>query len=272
MGLFSSIIGAVAGPLIGGLFGKKKDKPQEVVNRVDYGRMVKDAEAAGFNPLTALRNGGSAGFGVQSMPSMTSNNIWGDTAAAAFNAWNNYDPHAQKRESLSDSLMQAQLANIQADTALKMNPRSLVPKKNSFNVPVKLAAQTTSGTGLAASPAGLGRIKTPEEGDVTVTNPWEKYEVNPKIRDAEIMETRYGDSEVAQMAYGAYVAKKDLEQNTDNMRKKSEDYWDKKLGKDYWKKQGESRKKAQATRASTFIDRSQNMHKKAFGAGSKSFW
>lgn len=263
MGLFSSIVGAVAGPLIGGIFGKKKDKPQEVVNRVDYGRMVKDAEAAGFNPLTALRNGGSAGFGVQSMPSMTGNNIWGDTAAAAFNAWNNYDPHAQKRESLSDSLMQAQLANIQADTALKMNPRSLVPKKNSFNVPVKLAAQTTKGIGLAAAPAGLGSPTIPEAGDVAVTNPFQTMKVDAKVRDAQNFEDRYGDSELGSMGYGAYVGYSDIKENVKEWWKNDDEFLKKTMGKDY-KKTIAKKTEEKAKRVKDWKNQSNAMYKKQF--------
>ena len=44
--------------------GKSKKQETTTTSYVDYGRMVRDAEAAGFNPLTALRNGGAAGFSV----------------------------------------------------------------------------------------------------------------------------------------------------------------------------------------------------------------
>lgn len=61
------IIGAGLG-LIGSLFGKKKQKTESTVN---YQQMVASAEAAGFNPLTALRNGGSAGFTTTTSPTVS---------------------------------------------------------------------------------------------------------------------------------------------------------------------------------------------------------
>ncbi len=61
------------GSLVSGVFGLfgKKEKKQETVSRVDYGRMVADATAAGFNPLTAIRNGGSAGFTTTTSPTIS---------------------------------------------------------------------------------------------------------------------------------------------------------------------------------------------------------
>lgn len=61
------IIGAGLG-LIGSLFGKKKQKTETSVN---YQQMVDSATAAGFNPLTAIRNGGSAGFTTTTSPTVS---------------------------------------------------------------------------------------------------------------------------------------------------------------------------------------------------------
>lgn len=41
---------------------------QVISNSIDLMRLVADAEAAGFNPLTVLRNGGAAGYAVQRQP------------------------------------------------------------------------------------------------------------------------------------------------------------------------------------------------------------
>lgn len=68
MSIFGSIAKAVAGPLIGGLFGKKKAKAQGV----DYKKLRDDALAAGFNPLTALMAGGGAGYQREFNPAMSS--------------------------------------------------------------------------------------------------------------------------------------------------------------------------------------------------------
>lgn len=105
--------------LISGIFGSKK-KNEEVVNRVDYARMVKDAEAAGFNPLTALRNGGAAGFSVTSQPVLSSS---GQAIAGVANAFGdflqNFDPFEDKMREVQYRTMQAQLDGLQLDNSSK---------------------------------------------------------------------------------------------------------------------------------------------------------
>lgn len=63
-GWIGAAIGA-AGSLLGGLFGSKKKTEttdQTSTSTVNYKKMVADAMAAGFNPLTAIRNGGTGGY------------------------------------------------------------------------------------------------------------------------------------------------------------------------------------------------------------------
>lgn len=64
--MFGELLSAGAS-LIGGLFGGDDEK--KVTNEVDYRKMAKSATKAGFNPLTALRNGGAAGFTTTTSPS-----------------------------------------------------------------------------------------------------------------------------------------------------------------------------------------------------------
>lgn len=66
-GLASGLGSAVSG-LLGGLFGKKKSSAQGV----DYAKLRRDAEAAGFNPLTALLAGGGAGYQREFNPELSS--------------------------------------------------------------------------------------------------------------------------------------------------------------------------------------------------------
>lgn len=63
-----SLLGGVLG-VVGSLFGSKKK--ETTTTSVDYGKMVKEATKAGFNPLTAIRNGGSAGFSTTTGPSVS---------------------------------------------------------------------------------------------------------------------------------------------------------------------------------------------------------
>lgn len=68
MGIFGDVLKAVAGPLVGGLFGSGKAKAEGV----DYVKLRDDAQAAGFNPLTALLAGGGAGYQRQFNPALSS--------------------------------------------------------------------------------------------------------------------------------------------------------------------------------------------------------
>lgn len=115
MSLLTSLAGPVLG-LVGKLFGSKKKK-EEVVNRVDYARMVADAEAAGFNPLTALRNGGAAGFSVTSQPVLSSKHAAiGDAIGSIGNFISNFDPFEDKLREAQYGVMQMQLSNLQSNT------------------------------------------------------------------------------------------------------------------------------------------------------------
>lgn len=82
--------------------------------------MVRDAEAAGFNPLTALRNGGAAGFSVTSQPVLSSTHAAiGEAIGGIGNFIANFDPFEDKMREVQYRTMEAQIANINADTAFK---------------------------------------------------------------------------------------------------------------------------------------------------------
>lgn len=200
-----SAIGAIGSTLLGGLFGKKKEKQ---TNEIDYVKLRDNAEKAGFNPLTALRAGGGAGFTTSTNHPALSSTI-GDIAGQAFNAWANHDPMAEDRKSVEFDLMKAQLANIEADTTAKL--RQGQTPRNSLNVPVREAPSVVTGTGLASTPATLGQPQAPEAGDRTVTNPWQRWEVEPTVSDGAVFEERYGD--FVGGALGVLPAIRDLSKN-----------------------------------------------------------
>jgi hypothetical protein len=66
MGIFSTIVGAVAGPVLGKVFGddsaEKERKQSRRDARLQFSRLRAAAERGGFNPLTALQATGTAGF------------------------------------------------------------------------------------------------------------------------------------------------------------------------------------------------------------------
>lgn len=198
--MLGALIGAGAS-IIGSLLGGKKDKPQQTTTRINYKQMVEDAEAAGFNPLTALRAGGGAGFTTTTHPALSGYSPIGAAFQTVGAALANYDPQANVRADLETKLLTAQLANVQADTKQRMR---------SFEVPVRTGATAhdQSGNAIRSAAAQVTGLPTaPQVGDVNVTNPHEKALVNPKVRDGASYEDRYG--EFGGSVAGAYVAARD---------------------------------------------------------------
>lgn len=201
--MWEALIGAGAS-LVGSLFGGGS-KSQETTNYVDYKRMVRDAEAAGFNPLTALRNGGAAGFSVSSTPATPLSARIADGVAGATQSFlQNFDPFADQKREAEFSMIQAQVANLNADTALKHRTGlGSVPSYTAGNMKRTMGAgikhgQTFKSVTDAVNPK-LGTLpaetKTPDR-----TNPypsWLNAEVNPWMPDISAWEDHFGDSEIS---------------------------------------------------------------------------
>lgn len=223
-GIDDALIGAGA-TLLSGLFGG--GGKEETTSTVDYVKMVKYAEAAGFNPLTALRNGGAAGFTTTSTGGAPLSARIADGVASGVDYYlKNFDPMKDDKRELEYKLVEAQLANLQADTAVK--------RRVGFgDVPTYTAGQNqrVMGAGVEhgrpARPVAdaIGGPATPSAGKVSVTNPWTDGRVSPLVYDAQNFEDRYGDSEVAQMLYGLHVADADLRVNSPRYQK-----WAEKIG------------------------------------------
>lgn len=199
--MLGALIGAGAS-IIGSLLGSKKEKPQQTTTRINYKQMVEDAEAAGFNPLTALRAGGGAGFTTTTHPALSGYSPIGNAFQTVGAALANYDPQANARADLETKLLTAQLANVQADTKQRMR---------SFEVPVRTGATAHDQSGnairSAAAQGGIGFSAKPEQGDFTVTNPYGFGQVAPDVPDAQQFEDRNG--EILGSIYGGYVMLKD---------------------------------------------------------------
>lgn len=110
--MISALISAGAS-VLGSLLGGKKSS-----NRINYKQMVRDAEAAGFNPLTAIRNGGSAGYMQGGNPTALSR--IGDGLGEFGNFIANFDPMQDDKREAEFQLVQAQIANLNADTSNKV--------------------------------------------------------------------------------------------------------------------------------------------------------
>lgn len=97
-----------------------------VYSRQVYSQLVEDAEAAGFNPLTALRNGGganynaAAGMAPLSRKAPVKQAVGGSAVGSAFGAAGdflaNFDPHADQKREQEYRLIESQIASLNAGT------------------------------------------------------------------------------------------------------------------------------------------------------------
>lgn len=127
MGLFASIAGAVAGPLVGGLFSNRAEKKAAARDARKLQTLVADAKAAGFNPLTALRGGG--GYGGATAPALSTSQFLAEAVSSAFEAPAAYRAQQleEERQRLENEALRTQLADREA----KKNPY----QKFGFDVP-----------------------------------------------------------------------------------------------------------------------------------------
>lgn len=190
MSMLGSIIGPAIGA-IGSIFGGRKTTKSSV----DYVAMRKNAEKAGFNPLTALQNGGSAGFArVSGPPALSSTEAIANVLGTAADTWFNRDKVAAdaEKEALEVALMRQELANLQ-------KPSEVVRQRDfGYSIP-----QVTTTSGLphdAPTPVLASRIPAPVAGTVPDGLPkrdliagGRKWQVNTSTSPAADWSDEYGD-------------------------------------------------------------------------------
>lgn len=113
---FAPLIG-VGVSAIGSLLAPKP-QPTVVRNEIDLIKLRDQAEEAGFNPLTIIRNGGLAGYGVNMMPAGPDyrlSNAFQMLGTGIAN-WS-YDPTAVRRAELEIKIAEAQLEQFARDGA-----------------------------------------------------------------------------------------------------------------------------------------------------------
>lgn len=191
-------------------------------NSVDIAGMMAAAEAAGFNPLTFLRNGGLQAYLRNESKNVTDTDmtvtttrkghnavaafqmmmpqldlrtpgqvtqvpsmleVAGKAGSAAFNAYNTEQTRLEAQD-FQRALLDKTLEATQYGT----------PNSRSFYVP----GFSTSGPTVTRGPQGGGLSIKP--GDREYTSPWPRTGVDPTLPDAEQAESRYGD--IAQEIFG----------------------------------------------------------------------
>lgn len=209
MGFLTSLL-SIGASLLGG-----KSKKQETTSRVNYQQMVEDASAAGFNPLTAIRNGGSAGFTTTTSPSISNtpeilSNLGGVLGDAL---GQKLDPINAKKREIDTLLVDRQLRQLregpQVAGSFKV-PRTYTGTKVSQQLVPRLGASSSSKT--ASVPAAYNPNKY-EVTEATKVNYGKQsiWESNPWLPSADTIEQDFGD--VAGSAYGVPKLAADLAWN-----------------------------------------------------------
>lgn len=211
--MIGELIGAGA-TLLGGLFGKKKKAPEvtktETTSTVDYVKMAEEAQKAGFNPLTAIRNGGSAGFGsgtsISTQPALSTSPdygaLFGNFGAAIADA---FDPVARKQRQVESALYDYQLKTLQSGGKMPKGIGGAPTKAGS-----RYAVRTTPAVGGKVygpwkNAPGQGKLvggDDPTVSSLGMNNGRYGWFHAPWMADAEIGETIYGENEILSTVYG----------------------------------------------------------------------
>lgn len=116
MGIFSSIVGALAPKLLGNLFGRKSSKPGYVVP--DFVALRDAAIQGGFNPLTAL-NATGGGTVVNSEPRLSSAQFLAEALGEGISLWSNREERERDKEyeTLRNTMMREEIAQLKKANA-----------------------------------------------------------------------------------------------------------------------------------------------------------
>ena len=194
-----SILGSIIGPAIGAL-GSVLGGRKTTKSSVDYVALRKNAEKAGFNPLTALQNGGSAGFArVSGPPALSSTEAIANVLGTAADTWFNRDKVAAdaEKEALELALMRQELANLQKPSEV-VRDRDFgysIPQVN-HSSGIEHAAAVRPRSAPALSPASgdwpVGRDSRVPSGRDLPLGPL-TWKVDPSIAPAADWSDEYGD-------------------------------------------------------------------------------
>nr|QJB21404.1 MAG: hypothetical protein [Microvirus sp.] len=180
---------------LGKLFG---GGGETTTSQVNYKDMVKDAEAAGFNPLTVLRNGGAAGYTQTHHPALSSGAFIADAMAGLGNVVASIDPMRDATAKLEHEIKQATLESIQADSTYRRKATMAIGgapvSTGARNVAVQSALARGNGPVPVTTPIGPN---LPAEADRDkIVNPfptWSGIEIPGWLKSGEAWENVFGD-------------------------------------------------------------------------------
>lgn len=223
---------------------EKRHEITSTTGSIDFKKLVADAEAAGFNPLTVLRAGAAAGYSTQNtqfysdfassgrvardimtylappdVPVMGYNgqvqtiqpsNPIGDAINAGMNYYMNYDPTKNQRRELEMGLTKAQIENLQSETRRNNNLGLL------SGMGFTGGDRGTRGgfSGMVSSMMGMHpQADLPEVGTRSATNNYPVNSgmlVNPNVPDYEMTETRLGENPFT-WPFSLYIQASDID-------------------------------------------------------------
>lgn len=198
-----SILGSLVSFGLGSLSKRQdaKESRRSALNRLPYLRA--SAEAANFNPLTALMATGGAGFGSQGIASATPLASFSAIQGAVdegVSFLSGETARDDERQRVQDRLQELRLEEAEAGGAGETSARTVGARGVGGNQP---RLREEPDTALPDDPTGIG--------DTLATNPWGRSGatiwVDPVMPDAEHAEQRYGD--VAQEAAGVRNLRQD---------------------------------------------------------------
>ena len=220
-------VGSILGGLLGGSessSGKKKSVTRSrstTKHTVRLGQLVKQAERAGFNPLTVLNAGGLAAFtkthtvGLSKTKEKFSGTSQSSSPGAAVAGALNAVGGMMQPE--GNALSENAAGAWQAPTGQPAGADELALVNAQLSSAEPILRPPVSSTFKAQPQLGGGSDGTPMQPTFeapTVTNPFPKdsgIKVDPTVPDAEMWQTRYG--ELGEYLGGVYVGANDIQKN-----------------------------------------------------------
>lgn len=183
---------------------------QRAYDRGALKRLVVDAEGAGFNPLTVLRNGGTS-YQNSGAPLLSRREVGGSPVGNAFSEagdfLQNFDPYADQKREQEYRLIESQIASLNAGT-LSRAPSSARSARKSYGT----SDYEARPSGRAAT---LSKGNAPGEGSIVGGDDPTSSSLGlntgryglfhaPWFPDAEAIETIYGDNEIFSTIGGGF--------------------------------------------------------------------
>lgn len=174
--------------LLGGLFGKK-ERPK--AQGVDYQKLRRDAEAAGFNPLTALLAGGGAGYQREFNPAMSSGAFIAEAIGRGVDTYFDEthraeDQEAQIRREEEDKRRWEAEQKQFAARSFGYSLRDVQP----FGIPVTRRGPKLSTAAKPLDPSPSDDLVNPSRK--ALTTPAGAFQPSGQWSDQEAVESRYG--------------------------------------------------------------------------------